>query len=66
MLRSIKFRESARTDLRGVWMVKSKSPMGYEWSRYERGDIEPSTATIQFLRLLDKHPELIKELRMAA
>lgn len=36
------------------------------FSRYERGEIEPSTATIQLLRLLDKHPELLNELRMAA
>ncbi len=36
------------------------------FSRYERGEIEPSTATMQLLRLLDKHPELLNELRMAA
>lgn len=36
------------------------------FSRYERGEIEPSTATMQLLHLLDKHPELLNELRLAA
>lgn len=36
------------------------------FSRYERGEIEPGTATMQLLRLLDKHPELLNELRLAA
>lgn len=31
------------------------------FSRYERGEIEPSTSTIKLLRLLDKHPELLQE-----
>jgi HTH-type transcriptional regulator / antitoxin MqsA len=32
------------------------------FSRYEKGEIEPSTSTRKLLHLLDKHPELIKEL----
>ena len=36
------------------------------FSRYERGEIEPSTAIMQLLHLLDKHPELLNELRLAA
>lgn len=31
------------------------------FSRYERGEIEPSTSTMKLLRLLDKHPELLEE-----
>jgi HTH-type transcriptional regulator / antitoxin MqsA len=32
------------------------------FSRYEKGEIEPSTSTRKLLYLLDKHPELLKEL----
>ncbi|GFO56550.1 DNA-binding protein [Geomonas sp. Red276] len=31
------------------------------FSRYERGEIEPSTSTMKLLRLLDRHPELLVE-----
>jgi HTH-type transcriptional regulator/antitoxin MqsA len=31
------------------------------FSRYERGETEPNTSTRKLLRLLDKHPELLKE-----
>lgn len=31
------------------------------FSRYERGEIEPNTSTRKLLQLLDKHPELLKE-----
>lgn len=31
------------------------------FSRYEKGEIEPHTSTRKLLRLLDKHPELLKE-----
>jgi HTH-type transcriptional regulator/antitoxin MqsA len=31
------------------------------FSRYERGEIEPHTSTRKLLKLLDKHPELLKE-----
>lgn len=31
------------------------------FSRYEKGEIEPNTSTKKLLRLLDKHPELLKE-----
>jgi HTH-type transcriptional regulator/antitoxin MqsA len=31
------------------------------FSRYEKGEIEPSTSTRKLLHLLDKHPELLKE-----
>ncbi len=33
------------------------------FDKYERGLVEPSGPTSQLLRLLDQHPELIKELR---
>lgn len=33
------------------------------FDKYERGLIEPSGPTSQLLRLLDQHPELLKELR---
>ena len=36
------------------------------FDKYERSLVEPSGPTIQLLRLLDKHPELIAELRAAA
>ncbi|MGD0843457.1 MAG: type II toxin-antitoxin system MqsA family antitoxin [Geobacteraceae bacterium] len=31
------------------------------FSRYERGEIEPNASTRKLLHLLDKHPELLKE-----
>jgi HTH-type transcriptional regulator/antitoxin MqsA len=33
------------------------------FDKYERGLIEPSGPTIQLIRLLDRHPELVDELR---
>lgn len=33
------------------------------FDKYERGLVEPSGPTIQLLRLLDRHPELLDELR---
>ena len=35
------------------------------FDKYERGLVEPSGPTSQLLRLLDRHPELIDELRQA-
>lgn len=35
------------------------------FSRYETGKASPSLALIKLLRLLDKHPELLHEVRMA-
>ena len=32
------------------------------FSRYERGEAEPVAAVINLLRLLDKHPDLLREL----
>jgi HTH-type transcriptional regulator/antitoxin MqsA len=32
------------------------------FSRYERGEVEPGLSTMKLLRLLDKHPELLKEI----
>jgi HTH-type transcriptional regulator / antitoxin MqsA len=32
------------------------------FSRYERGEAAPLPAVINLLRLLDKHPELLKDL----
>ncbi len=36
------------------------------FSRYERGEIEPHTSTQRLLQLLDRHPELLEEIRRAA
>ncbi|MBX4893805.1 MULTISPECIES: type II toxin-antitoxin system MqsA family antitoxin [Rhizobium] len=36
------------------------------FDKYERGLVEPSGPTSQLLRLLDRHPELIEELRQKA
>ena len=33
------------------------------FDKYERGLVEPSGPTSQLLRLLDRHPELVEELR---
>ncbi len=33
------------------------------FDKYERGLVEPSGPTTQLLRLLDRHPELVEELR---
>ena len=35
------------------------------FDKYERSLVEPSGPTIQLLRLLDTHPELVSELRVA-
>lgn len=31
------------------------------FSRYERGEVEPPRAVVKFLRVLDRHPELLEE-----
>jgi HTH-type transcriptional regulator/antitoxin MqsA len=36
------------------------------FSGYERGKIQPHKSTVLLLRLLDKHPELLRELRQTA
>lgn len=36
------------------------------FDKYERGLVEPSGPTSQLLRLLDRHPELVEELRQPA
>lgn len=36
------------------------------FDKYERGLVEPSGPTSQLLRLLDRHPELVEELRRPA
>lgn len=33
------------------------------FSRYERGEVAPLPAVVNLFRLLDKHPDLLKELR---
>ncbi|MCL2524076.1 MAG: type II toxin-antitoxin system MqsA family antitoxin [Betaproteobacteria bacterium] len=35
------------------------------FSEYERGKTQPHKSTVLLLRLLDKHPELLRELRVA-
>jgi HTH-type transcriptional regulator / antitoxin MqsA len=32
------------------------------FDKYERGLIEPSGPTVQLITILDRHPELVKEL----
>ena len=36
------------------------------FDKYERGLIEPSGPTIRFMLLLDRHPELLADLRQPA
>ncbi|MDP2254250.1 MAG: type II toxin-antitoxin system MqsA family antitoxin, partial [Thiobacillus sp.] len=33
------------------------------FSRYERGEARPLAAVVNLFKLLDKHPELLKEIR---
>jgi HTH-type transcriptional regulator/antitoxin MqsA len=33
------------------------------FSRYERGEAKPVAAVVNLFRLLDRHPELLKELK---
>ncbi|CUX01474.1 type II toxin-antitoxin system MqsA family antitoxin [Rhizobium pusense] len=42
----------------GILKVDEKA-----FDKYERGLVEPSGPTSQLLRLLDRHPELVDELR---
>jgi HTH-type transcriptional regulator/antitoxin MqsA len=35
------------------------------FDKYERGLIEPSGPTVQLITILDRHPELVKELEGA-
>jgi HTH-type transcriptional regulator / antitoxin MqsA len=35
------------------------------FDKYERGLIEPSGPTVQLITILDRHPELVKELEEA-
>lgn len=35
------------------------------FSRYERGEVEPPRAVVKFLRVLDRHPELLEEVKRA-
>ncbi|MCF7996920.1 MAG: type II toxin-antitoxin system MqsA family antitoxin, partial [Chromatiaceae bacterium] len=35
------------------------------FSRYERGEVDPPRALVKFLRVLDRHPELLDEAKQA-
>jgi HTH-type transcriptional regulator/antitoxin MqsA len=39
-----------------------RSPQGHDTVRYERGEATPLPAVVNLFRLLDKHPELLKDL----
>ncbi|WP_412852198.1 type II toxin-antitoxin system MqsA family antitoxin [Ectothiorhodospira shaposhnikovii] len=35
------------------------------FSRYERGEVDPPRSVVKFLRVLDRHPELLEEVKRA-
>ncbi|WP_420797058.1 type II toxin-antitoxin system MqsA family antitoxin [Ectothiorhodospira mobilis] len=35
------------------------------FSRYERGEVDPPRSVVMFLRVLDRHPELLEEVKRA-
>jgi HTH-type transcriptional regulator/antitoxin MqsA len=37
---------------------------GNEFACYEAGRVQPHPSTVKLLRLLDRHPELLEELRL--
>lgn len=41
----------------------SNEPYHNTFSRYERGEATPLPAVVNLFRLLDKHPELLSELK---
>ena len=43
-------------------MHKWCSKLGKTCSRYERGEAVPMRAVVNLFKILDKHPELVKEL----
>ena len=55
-----RIRTKLRLSQRAAGAVLRVGPNAFD--KYERNLIEPSGPTIQLLRLLDKHPELIREL----
>jgi HTH-type transcriptional regulator/antitoxin MqsA len=55
-----KVRAKLRLSQRRAGAVFRVGPNAFD--KYERGLIEPSGPTIQLINLLDRHPELIKEL----
>lgn len=58
-----------------IWAVRTKLKLSQReagllrrvgenaFDKYERGLVEPSGPTIQLIKLLDRHPEIVEELR---
>lgn len=49
----------------GSQMGRSESLVYSAFSRYENGKAKPPLALIQLLKVLDRHPELLGEIRTA-
>lgn len=60
----LEMRKKLKLDQRQAGEIFGGGQNGF--SRYESGKTKPSLALVQLFRLLDKHPELIDELRPKA
>jgi len=59
-----RIRTGLKLSQRAAGAVFKVGPNAFD--KYERGLVEPSGPTVQLLRLLDLHPELLTELREAS
>jgi len=56
-----RIRHKLRLSQRAAGVVFGVGPRAFD--KYERSLVEPSGPTVQLMRLLDRHPELVPELR---
>lgn len=56
-----RIRKKLKLSQRGAGAVLKVGPAAFD--KYERGLIEPSGPTAQLLKILDRHPELLDDLR---